>query len=152
MPLLAKNAGDGAPMGQSNPMLRAEAILHQEVTLQLRALRPNCVVVPVPNGAWFPARSPEEQSLVNRLVARLKDEGQLLPGAADLLCLWETGAGAIELKRPARRDLFGKSPAGRPSDAQKEFASLCAAHGVRHVYATSWDQVRGALTDWGRTA
>ncbi len=76
----------------------------------------------------------------------------MLPGAADLLCMWGTGAGAIELKRAAGRTLLGKHPAGRPSDTQKEFAALCAEHGVRHAYAHSWDEVHAALADWGRLA
>jgi hypothetical protein len=131
-------------------LIQAERILHEEVMLRLQSLRPRCVVVPIPNGAWFPARTPSERSLIARLVARMKAEGQMLPGAADLLCLWEDGSGAIELKRPAEHSLLGKRPAGRPSDAQKEFAALCAMHGVRHVYATSWDEVHAALADWER--
>lgn len=128
----------------------SERALHTEVTLRLRTLRPNCVIVPVPNGIWIPARTLAERNLVVRLIARMKAEGQMLPGVADLLCLWGEGAGAIELKRPAERTLLGKQPAGRPTATQREFAALCAAHGVRHVYATSWDEVVGALADWGR--
>ncbi len=133
-------------------MIQAERALHEEVMLRLRVASPplRCVIVPVPNGTWIPARTPAERSLVARLVARMKAEGQMLPGAADLLCLWEDGSGAIELKRPAEHTLLGKRQAGRPSDAQKEFAALCAAHGVRHIYAHSWDEVHTALTDWGR--
>lgn len=131
-------------------MIRAEAALHEEIMLRLRALRPRCVIAPVPNGAFFPARDPVERSIVNRLVARMKAEGQLLPGVADLLCLWDTGSAAIELKAPAERSLLGKRPRGRPSDAQREFAALCADHGVRHVYAHSWDEVHASLAQWGR--
>jgi hypothetical protein len=131
-------------------MIQAERILHQEVMLQLRSARPDCVVVPVPNGMWIPARTQAERSLASRLIAQMKAEGQILPGTADLLCLWEAGSGAIELKRPAEQTLLGKRPAGRPSAAQKEFAKLCETHGVRHVYATSWDEVHAALASWGR--
>ncbi len=131
-------------------MIRAEAALHEEVMLRLRPLRPGCVIVPIPNGTWLPAHTPEERKLVARLIGRMKAEGQMLPGAADLLCLWGEGAGAIELKRPSERTLLGKHPAGRPSDAQKEFAAHCADHGVRHVYAHSWDEVHAALAKWGR--
>jgi hypothetical protein len=131
-------------------MIRAEAALHEEIMLRLRPVQPDCVIVPVPNGAFFPSHTPAERSIINRLIARMKDEGQMLPGAADLLVLWETGSGAIELKRPAERTLLGKKSAGRPSDAQKEFAALCVAHGVQHVYAHSWDEVRAALAAWGR--
>jgi hypothetical protein len=144
--------GGGSPGCRINTMIQAERYLHAEVMMRLPALRPDCVIVPVPNGTWLPARTPAERSLVARLIARMKDEGQLLPGAADFLCLWRTGSGAVELKRPAQRDLFGKRPAGRPSEAQKEFAELCTTHGVRHVYATSWDEVHDALSDWGRLA
>jgi hypothetical protein len=131
-------------------MIQAERYLHQEVMLRLGSLRPSCVIVPVPNGAWLPARTPAERNLVARLIARMKAEGQMLPGAADLLCLWDDGCGAIELKRPAEQTLLGKRPAGRPSDAQKEFAALCAMQRVRHTYATSWVEVQAALSNWGR--
>jgi hypothetical protein len=131
-------------------MIQAERTLHEEVMLRLRPVQPDCLIVPVPNGAFFPSHTPAERSVINRLIARMKDEGQMLPGAADLLVLWDNGSGAIELKRPAERTLLGKQSAGRPSDAQKAFAAACAAHGVRHVYAHSWDEVYGALADWGR--
>jgi hypothetical protein len=99
---------------------------------------------------WIPTRSEAERRLAARLIARLKAEGQMLPGAADLLVLWDTGSGAIELKAPAQKTLLGKRRAGVPSDTQKEFAALCALHGVRHTYATSWYEVREALHQWGR--
>ncbi len=130
-------------------MVQYERPLQTEIMLHLRAERPRCVVVPIPNGAFFPAHSPGERSIINRLVARMKDEGFMLPGAFDLACLWDCGV--IELKKPATRDLFGqRSPAGRPSDAQKEFAARCTDYGVRHAYCHSWDEVRAALVEWGR--
>ncbi len=132
-------------------MIQAERTLHEEVMMRMRPLRPDCVIVPVPNGTWIPARTPGERQLVARLVARMKAEGQMLAGAADLLCLWEDGSGAIELKRPASFDLLGKrTRAGPVSEAQKEFAALCADHRVRHVYAHSWGEVHAALAEWGR--
>lgn len=120
------------------------------MAIRLRALKPNCIIVPVPNGAFFPARTVAERTLVRRLVHQMKAEGQMMPGAADLLVLWRDGCGAIELKRPAQKTLLGKTPAGRASDAQIEFADRCAVLGIRHVYATSWEDVRKALADWGR--
>jgi hypothetical protein len=118
--------------------------------LRLGSLRPDCVIVPVPNGVYIPARSQTERALAARLISQMKAEGQLLPGAPDLLVLWDTGSGAIELKRPAEHTLIGKRAAGRPSDAQKEFAALCAEKNVRHTYATSWVEVQAALSNWGR--
>lgn len=131
-------------------MIQIERALHTEIAWRLKPLHPDCIIVPVPNGAWLPARTKEERALVARIVSRLKSEGQLLPGAADLCVLWDDGSGTIELKRPATRTLLERLPAGRPSDAQLEFAQRCAEHGVRHCYATSWEEVRAALVDWGR--
>ncbi len=133
-------------------MIQAERYLHAEVIMRLRTLRPDCVVVPVPNGTWLGARSASEHTMAARLIARMKAEGQIMPGVADLLFMWGGGSGAIELKRPAEETLLGKRPAGRPTDTQKEFAASCAAHGVRHIYATSWGEVHAALSDWGRLA
>jgi hypothetical protein len=61
-------------------MIQAERVLHNEVIWQLRAARPDCVVVPVPNGTWIPARTQSERALVARLIARMKAEGQIMPG------------------------------------------------------------------------
>lgn len=127
-----------------------ERLLQAEIMMRLRFLNPDCVVVPVPNSIYFPARSKEERSVISRIIHQMKASGQIMPGAPDLLCLWRDGAGAIELKRPATRNLLGKQPAGRPSASQIEFAELCSKRGVRHLYATSWDDVKGALADWGR--
>jgi hypothetical protein len=118
--------------------------------MQLRAAKPDCVVVPVLNGVWIPSRTVAERTLVARIIARMKADGQMMPGVADLLALWREGCGAIELKVPATRTLLGRRPAGRPSDAQRDFQALCALHGIPHVYAYSWDDVKAALRSWGR--
>ncbi len=130
--------------------VQIERALQQEVMLRLMALRPKCVIVPVPNSIWIPTRSPAERAMAARIISQMKKSGQLLPGAADLLVLWGTGSGAIELKRPPTRTLLGKLPGGRPSESQKDFATLCRAQGVRHCYATSWEEVHTALFIWGR--
>ena len=130
--------------------MQIEKTLHEEVSWRLKTLRPDCLVLPVPNQFWIPTRTAAERELVDRLVARMKDDRQLVPGISDLLVLWSTGSGAIELKRPASRNLFGRVPAGRPSPAQKDFRQDCLAHGVPHIYAESWEDVRGALAAWGR--
>jgi hypothetical protein len=131
-------------------VIQIERSLHEEITIRLRPVQPDCVIVPIPNGTWIPQRSPEDRKLIARLVARMKDEGQLLPGAWDFACLWGTGSGVIELKRPAGRTLLGKHPAGRLSDDQNAYGALCDAHGVRRAVAHSWDEFYGALADWGR--
>jgi hypothetical protein len=82
-------------------MIQAERVLHNEVIWQLRAARPDCVVVPVPNGTWIPAHTQSERALVARLIARMKAEGQILPGASDLVVvLWRDGSGANRAKKP----------------------------------------------------
>jgi hypothetical protein len=131
-------------------VIQAERALHREVMWQLRAARPDCVVVPVPNGTWIPARTDAERRLVGRIIAQMKADGQLLPGASDLLMLWRDGCGAIELKAPAVHTFLGRRQAGRPGPAQLEFERACAEHGVRHIYASGWGEVRNALESWGR--
>jgi hypothetical protein len=104
----------------------------------------------VPAGTWIPARTAAEKNLVARIVARMRADGMLLPGAPDLVLAWRDGAALVELKRPKSRDLFGHVlPAGRPSAAQTELAERAARLGVRHAYVTSWDDLRTRLGDWG---
>lgn len=131
-------------------MRQDERDLQREVMLRLRFAPVSALILPVPNGIWIPARSPSEKALVARLIARLKADGFLVPGVADLLVLWSDGSGAIELKRGASKSLDGViHRAGSPSDAQKEFALSCATLGIRHAYCTSWVEVRDALMSWG---
>ena len=59
-------------------MIRAEAALHQEVAWQIKATKPACIIVPIPNGTWLPARTDKERAIVARLIARMKAEGQIL--------------------------------------------------------------------------
>jgi hypothetical protein len=128
-----------------------ERDLQREVMVRLRHAPVNALILPVPNGIWIPARSDTEKVLVARLIALLKADGLLTSGIADLLVLWRDGSGALELKRPASRSLIGKHhQAGRPSDAQKDFAASCVALGIRHAYCTSWPEVRDTLIAWGR--
>jgi hypothetical protein len=127
--------------------LQIERSLPAEIAWRLKALP--LVVLPVPNGIWIPARSEAERSLVARIIARLKADGMLLPGAPDLVLMWADGCAAIELKRLKTRDLFGARPAGRPTDDQKWFAERCAELGVHHAYCTSWDELKAKLDKWG---
>ena len=131
-------------------MIQAERTLQSEIMLRLGALAAPIIAIPIPNSVFIPARTEAERRLAGRIISQMKANGQLLPGAPDLVILGQDFSAAIELKRPASRTLLGRLRAGRPSDSQIEFAAQCAQHGVRHVYATSWEEVRGALTEWGR--
>jgi hypothetical protein len=127
-----------------------ERTLQTEVMLRLRAGAWPVIALPIPNGIWFPTRDEKERELVRRLIARMKADGMLVPGAPDLALVWGEGRGGIiELKRPASRDLLGKHPAGRPSDAQRDIAERAADLGANHAYCSSWDDVRATLHAWG---
>jgi len=103
------------------------------------------VAAAIPNGLWIPSRDDKERALVARIVARMKSDGMLTPGAPDLVLLGARGALCVELKRPASRDLFGRRPKGRLSPEQKEFRSRCERAGVRYVVACDWADVEGSL-------
>lgn len=120
-------------------MITAERNLQTEIMLRLN--RFPVVAVPVPNGAWLPARNEQERVLVARIVNRLKADGQLTPGSPDLILLGEKGAICCELKRPASRDLFGRKPRGRLSPEQKVFRDRCVAAGVEYLVADCWEKV-----------
>jgi hypothetical protein len=127
--------------------LQAERSLQQEIAWRLKTLP--LVALPIPNGLWIPARTQAERSLVARIIARMKADGMLLPGAPDFVLMWHGGCAAIELKRPKMRDLLGTRPAGRPTDNQRWFAERCAELGVHHAYCTSWDELKAKLNKWG---
>lgn len=127
--------------------LQAERTLQQEVAWRLKPLP--ILALPIPNGLWIPARNDAERSIVARVIARMKADGMLLPGAPDLVLLWRGGAACVELKRPKSVDLLGARPAGRPNNDQRFVAECCAALGVPHAYCTSWDELRQRLTEWG---
>lgn len=125
-----------------------ERLLQQEILTRLKSWP--LVAISVPNSIYFPARTDEERRIIARVVSQMKNAGSITPGAPDLALFWHGGAAMVEIKRPASRDLLGaKKPAGRPSDAQKDMAARCAELGVNHAYVTSWDELRGHLTEWG---
>jgi hypothetical protein len=131
-------------------MRQDERSLQAEIMLRLTAGAWPLIAIPVPNGAWIPARSAAEKILVARLVARLKADGMLLPGAPDLCLLWPGGGALVELKRPARRDPLGRRvAAGRPSAAQSALAARARELGIHHLYATSWEALAARLRGWG---
>jgi hypothetical protein len=131
-------------------MPSAERLLQREIMTRLRLAPLSAIVVPSPNGVFIPGRTPQERVLAKRIVGQLKADGQLLPGAPDLLFLWATGCACIELKRPTERDLLGvRRSAGTQSAEQKQFKQHCAAVGVPYVIAHSWPEVRDALVTWG---
>ena len=128
-------------------MIQAERTLQQEIMLRLNTGRWPLIALPIPNGLWIPARSEAEKNLVARIIARMKADGMLLPGAPDIIVLWPAG-GAI-LKRARSRDLFGRvAPAGRPSAAQSELAARAARLGINHAFVSSWEELRARLAEW----
>jgi len=131
-------------------MRQAERLLQREITTRLRFAPLSAIVVPSPNGIFLPTRSPVERDLARRIVHQLKLGGSLLPGAPDLLILWGTGCGCMELKRPAEKTLIGKQRAGELSDEQKRFRDRCADLGVAYEVVMSWPQARELLKSWGR--
>ena len=110
-----------------------------------RLARYPVVAVPVPNGIWLPAHNEAERVVVARLMARMKSDGMLVPGAPDLVLMGEKRALCIELKRSASRDLFGRKPKGRLSPEQKAFRDRCVDCGVEYIVASSWDDVQCML-------
>lgn len=116
---------------------QVERTLQQEIMLGLRAYP--VVAVPVPNGIWIPSRDKREESITARIVAQMKRNGMLLPGAPDLILMWRSGCAAVELK----------APAGRPSTAQRDFAERCNLLLIHHAYVTSWEELRTLLHQWG---
>jgi hypothetical protein len=132
--------------------VQAERVLQQEVQLRLRAGNWPVIAIPVPNGIWIPARTPAERAMVARIIARMKADGLLLPGAFDLAILWANGGGMIDLKRDRSVDMFGKvRPAGRPTEEQSELAKRAADLGINHAFCSSWEDVSKRLREWGAT-
>jgi len=129
---------------------QAERILQREVVTRLTHAPLDAVLVPVPNGFFIPARDPQMRVLARRLVHQLKLDGQLQPGVPDLLFLWASGSGAIELKRPPEKMLFGKHPRGVLSPQQKLFQKQCVDVGVGFAVCETWPEVRDVLISWGR--
>jgi hypothetical protein len=83
--------------------------------------------IPIPNSIYFPARNDAERQIIARVVSQMKSSGQLLPGAPDIVAMWSGGAGMLEIKRAASKDLFGRrQPAGRASPEQKEMEKRAA--------------------------
>jgi hypothetical protein len=117
--------------------------------LRLRAAAWPCIAAPIPNGPFIPTHNAAEKAVVARIVHRMKSDGLLLPGAADLAIVWPAGGAFVELKRSTLRDLFGQKPAGKPTEAQEAFAEKCHALGIRHAYCSSWDELKAKLDEWG---
>jgi hypothetical protein len=111
-----------------------EKVLQQEILLRLK---PYPVLgIPIPNSIFFPARNDAER--------------QILPGAPDIVAMWSGGAGMLEIKRAASKDLFGhRKPAGRASPEQKEMEKRAEQLGVNYAFVHSWDEARDKLHEWG---
>lgn len=131
-------------------MRQAERILQREVMLRLRHAPLAAIVVPSPNGVFIPARTPAERELARRIVHQLKLDGQLLPGAPDLLFLWQDGCGCVELKRAAEKTLLGRQRSGQLSVDQRVFRDRCDDLGIPYAVCQSWAEVRDRLKVWGR--
>ena len=118
-----------------------------QTELLWRLARYPVVAIPVPNGVWLPAHNEAEKVVVARLMARMKSDGMLTPGAPDLVVLGEKRAVCVELKRPASSDLFGRKPKGRLSPEQRSFRDRCIDAGVSYLVASSWEDVQCVLPE-----
>lgn len=132
--------------GRSRASTGLERTLQTEI--MLRIARYPVVCAAIPNGIWLPAHTEAERTVVARLIARMKTDGMLTPGAPDLVLMGARGSMCVELKRPATRDLFGRNkPKGRLSDDQKMFRQRCNDTGVEYLVATCWEDVAGMLPE-----
>ena len=131
--------------GRSRASTALERSLQSEILLRLN--RYPVVAIPVPNGIWLPSHNEAEKAVVARLMARMKTDGMLAPGAPDLVLLGERRAVCIELKRGASRDLFGRKPKGRLSPEQKAFRDRCVDAGVEYLVADCWEDVQVVLPE-----
>lgn len=129
--------------------MQSERALQSEIMLRLRAGGWPIVCLPIPNSIYFPARTDAERSIIGRVIAQMKHACQLVPGAPDLVLLWQGGGACIELKRPRTKTLLRVVPAGKPSEAQVAFEDRAVAAGIPHAYCTSWAEVRERLAAWG---
>lgn len=135
--------------------LLAEKTLRQQTLAWLFLARsqgklPGTLWVPIGSGAWVPSNDPIVRRAVRAVVASWKRDGEFLAGAADILFMWESGCGAIELKREPQPDLFVRRPGGRQSQVQVDFALLCARANIPYVLCRSVEQVQDTLVGWGR--
>jgi len=112
-----------------------------------RLARYPVVACAIPNGIFLPAHNEAERVLVRRIVARMRDDGMLTPGAPDLVIAGEKRAVMVELKRPASRDLFGRRPKGRLSPEQKAFRDRCISAGVEYLVAECWEDIQYLLPE-----
>ena len=125
-----------------------ERALQAEIMTRLRSWP--VIALPIPNSLHLPRRTPDERAVIARVVYQMKNSGMLVTGSPDLVLFWCDGAAMCELKRPASRDLLGKrKPAGRPSEGQKAMAQRCADLRIKHCYASSWQELRAKLHEWG---
>jgi len=124
---------------------QAERSLQTDILYRLA--RYPVVAIPVPNGIWLPAHNEAERTVVARLMARMKSDGMLTPGAPDLILMGERRAVCVELKRSASRDLFGRKPKGRLSPEQRAFRDRCISAGVDYLVADRWEHVEAILPE-----
>jgi hypothetical protein len=122
-----------------------ERALQTEVLYRLN--RYPVVALSVPNGIWLPAHDEAEKDIVKRLIARMKTDGMLTPGAPDLVVMGSRRSVCVELKRPASRDLFGRKARGRLSPDQKAFRQRCIDHDIEYIVASDWEDIRAVLPE-----
>jgi len=118
-----------------------------QTELLYRLARYPVVACSIPNGIYLPAHTEEERVLVRRIVARMRNDGMLTPGAPDLVIMGEKRAVCVELKRPVSRDLFGRKPRGRLSPEQRAFRDRCVDCGVEYLVADCWEDVEAVLPE-----
>jgi hypothetical protein len=118
-----------------------------QTEIMLRLSRYPVVCAAIPNGLWLPAHTESERVLVARLIARMKSDGMLTPGAPDLVLMGARRSVCVELKRPASRDLFGRKPKGRLSPEQQAFRQRCIDADVEYLVADCWEDVQAVLPE-----
>ena len=107
---------------------RIEDGIQRQIVAAIRRAYPHMIIFAVPNGG--------RRGVVEAAI--MKGTGTLA-GVADLVICWPGHVGFLEVK----------SPAGRLSAAQKDFAARCAALDLRYAVVRSPGDVLDRLKEWG---
>lgn len=108
---------------------RPEQTLQIHVADALRWLKPDCLWSSIPNEA-------KRSKLIGWMLQRMG----MRAGMGDLVFLWETGCGLIELKAPGKVQ----------NENQREIERECVARRIPYEVCWSLDHVVEVLVRWGR--
>lgn len=120
---------------------RIERGLQAEIVLRLKAA--GIFYIPIPNGVFLPVHTDAERIIARRIIDAMKSQGEMEPGAYDLVIFGANGRGGlVELKREAGTDMLGrKVTAGQLSQAQRTFRDRARAAGIPEAVCRSWNEV-----------